>query len=399
MMKWTVNDERFAQVSFVGALVIVLLVVFQFITGSHMLAPTNLQNIVMANAHIAVLAIGMILVVTVGQLDLSVGSTAAFSSMCVALVLAASGAPWWIGLILGLSIGALVGAAQGFIVARFKLPAFIVTVAGMIILRGGVQWGSAALSVPVPSEFTVLGAGFLPSIGNIAGIDLATVAVGAVCAALTVSRIFTSRIRRRRHGLEESTALPWLASAAAIVGIGILTFLFASGRPGTSFPVPGVVVLVLVAVYHVVSTRTAFGRHVRAIGGNARAAALSGVNVPKVQILVMANMGLLAALAGMMFAGRSTAAGPLDGQLWELDAIAAVFIGGAAVAGGRGSILGAVLGAALMAVLSNGLLLVGIGSAPAAVVKGLVLLAAVVLDAEGRRRADTGSEPKPSFTA
>ena len=137
----------------------------------------------------------------------------------------------------------------------------------------------------------------------------------------------------------------------------------------------------------------------RAIGGNARAAALSGVNVPKVQILVMANMGLLAALAGMMFAGRSTAAGPLDGQLWELDAIAAVFIGGAAVAGGRGSILGAVLGAALMAVLSNGLLLVGIGSAPAAVVKGLVLLAAVVLDAEGRRRADTGSEPKPSFTA
>lgn len=398
MSRWSLNTERFTQVGFIGALVVVLLLVFQFVTGSHMLAAANLQNIVMGNAHIVVLAIGMVLVVTIGQLDLSVGSVAAFSSMSTALVVAKLGLPWWIGILLGLAIGAAVGLAQGFFVARFAIPAFIVTVAGMIMLRGGVQWGSHALSVPVPREFTVLGAGYLPDFGRLLGVDIATLVVGAVCALIGVVQIFSAHMRRRRRlGLEGRDAAPWIASALIVVGVGILTWLFGSGREGTSFPVPGVVVLVLVGVYHVLSTRTAFGRHVRAIGGNAAAAALSGVDVKRIQLLVMMNMGLLSALAGMMFAGRSTAAGPQDGLLWELDAIAAVFIGGAAVAGGRGSIFGAVLGATLMAVLSNGLLLISIGSDRSSVIKGAVLLAAVVLDAVGRRAANRDAIPKNQF--
>ena len=398
MERWRASADRITQVGVIGGLVVVLLLVFHFITGSHMLAPANLQNIVTGNAPIFVLAIGMVLVVTIGQLDLSIGSVAAFSSMCAALLVARTGLPWWIGLLAGLLVGALVGVSQGWITARFALPAFIVTVAGMIILRGAIQWGSQALSIPVPEEFTVLGAGYLPDLGRVIGIDVSTLIVGILTALVSLVAILSSRVKRRRLGLEERSARPWILAAAVVVGVAILTVLFGTGRPGTSFPVPGVVVLVLIAVYHLVFTRTAFGRHVRAIGGNARAAALSGVDVERVKILVLANMGLLSALAGLMFAGRSTAAGPQDGLSWELDAIAAVFIGGAAVAGGRGSVFGAVLGATLMAVLANGLLLVGIGSDRAAVIKGLVLLVAVIVDAVGRRHSDGEPSSKTQFT-
>lgn len=390
MTRWAAKAERFTQVDSIGALVIALLVVFEFVTGSHMLSSTNLQNIVTSNAHIVVLAIGMVLVVTIGQLDLSVGSLAAFSSMSAALLLARTGAPWWCGLLAGLLIGALVGLCQGLLVSRFAIPAFIVTVGGMIVLRGGVQWESRALSIPVPRQFTVLGAGFLPDWGRIVGIDIATLIVGATSACLLVWRIAASSLRRSRlMGTPALDRALWMRAGTILVGAALLVWLFGSGRRGTSFPVPGVVVLVLVLFYDLVTRRTVFGRHVSAIGGNAAAAALSGVDVKRIQAFVMMNMGALAALAGLMFAGRSTAAGPQDGLLWELDAIAAVFIGGAAVAGGRGSIFGALLGATLMAVLSNGLLLIGIGSDLATVIKGLVLLGAVVLDSLGR-----GSDPR-----
>ena len=163
-------------------------------------------------------------------------------------------------------------------------------------------------------------------------------------------------------------------------------------RQGTSFPVSGVILLLLVFGYHVVTRRTAFGRHVYAVGGNPGAAALSGVNIQAVQFAVMVNMGVLAALAGMVFAGRATAAGPQDGNLWELDAIAAVFIGGAAVGGGMGTIYGAVMGGLVMAVLNNGLMLLGVSSDRAQVIKGLVLLAAVSFDLYSRRKG------RPSLT-
>ncbi|MDC4233894.1 sugar ABC transporter permease [Actinomyces sp. B33] len=390
---------RASQTHTVGILVIVTALFFHAVTGGHMLVASNLQNIVTANAHIVVLTIGMVLVVTINQLDVSVGSVAAFASMSAAVAIASWGVPWWGGMILGLCVGAGVGAIQGLFVSRLRIPALIVTIVGMLVLRGAVQWASQSLSLPVPREFTVLGAGYLPDWGRVVGVDAATLVFGAVVAAVVVAWRLVSHARRsRRLGIEAGARGVRIECAAVVVAAGVLVWLFGTGREGTSFPVPGVVIVVLVLVYEVVSKRTAFGRHVRAVGGNLRAAELSGVDVTRVQMLVMVNMGALAALAGLMFAGRSTAAGPQDGMGWELDAIVAVFIGGAAISGGRGSIMGAVMGAALMGVLVNGLLLVGVGSDRAQVVKGLVLLVAVTLDAVRRRGAEDEPRTRPLLT-
>jgi putative multiple sugar transport system permease protein len=162
--------------------------------------------------------------------------------------------------------------------------------------------------------------------------------------------------------------------------IAYLTYLFASGRPGTSFPVPGLILVSLVLLYSFIAERTILGRHVYAVGGNTQAAQLSGVNTRRVNFLVMMNMSMLAALAGLMFVGRATASGPFDGVNWELDAISAVFIGGAAVSGGVGTVIGSVIGGLVMAVLNNGLQLLGVGADMTQIIKGLVLLLAVAFD-------------------
>jgi putative multiple sugar transport system permease protein len=172
-----------------------------------------------------------------------------------------------------------------------------------------------------------------------------------------------------------------------IVGvIGYVTWIFGSGRPGTSFPIPGLILVALVIVYHILTEHTQFGRHIYAVGGNKEAAALSGVNTKRVYFLVMLNMSFLAALAGLLFVGRSTSAGPLDGTMWELDAIAAVFIGGAAVSGGIGTVIGSVVGGLVMAVLNSGLMLMGVGADRTQVIKGLVLLVAVAFDVYNKQQ-------------
>ncbi|WP_075890503.1 ABC transporter permease subunit [Actinomyces provencensis] len=369
-------------------LLVALLVFFDLVTGGQMLTPSNFQNLVTGNAYVLILAIGMVMVVVIGQIDLSVGSVAAVVSMSVALLIRDAGLPWWAGLASGLVLGALIGAFQGFFVARVGVPGFITTLAGMLIFRGIAQWESQALSVPVPHEFQVLGAGYLPEWGpEWTGLNNSTLALGIIASVgLVVVEVRRYRRRVSRLGSEYEGWVPWCRAAIGVLVVGALTWIFGSGSPGTSFPVPGVVIAVLVLAYHVLTRRTAFGRHLYAAGGSPSAAELSGVDIRGVQFAVMVNMGVLSALAGMMIAGRSTSAGPLDGTSWELDAIAAVFIGGAAVGGGMGTVLGGVLGASVMAVLNNGLLLVGVGSDQAQVIKGLVLLAAVSFDLFNRRR-------------
>lgn len=395
------------QYTMVLALVL-LAVTFNVISGGRMLTPSNLQNLISGNAYVLILAIGMVMVIVVGHIDLSVGSVAGFVGMVTAITTTQYGWPWWVGLLAGLLTGVVIGAWHGFWLAKIGIPGFITTLAGMMIFRGLVIWVSRSISVPVPSEFSVLGAGYLPEWGPaFTGMNNSTLLLGLLAAAWFV----WTEIGRRR----DATDLPVWITAVRIVlvlaVIGYLTFLFGTGRPGTSFPVPGLILVGLVIVYHVLTQRTPFGRHIYAVGGNKAAAALSGVNTGRVYFLVMLNMSFLAAVAGILFVGRATAAGPSDGTMWELDAIAAVFIGGAAVSGGIGTVTGSMIGGLVMAVLNNGLMLMGVGQDQTQVIKGLVLLAAVAFDVlnkqQGRpsllghltRSAGRDAGPAPAATA
>jgi putative multiple sugar transport system permease protein len=367
-----------------------LIVLFQFLTDGLTLDPGNVINIFQGNSYILVMAIGMVLVIIAGHIDLSVGSIAAFAGICVAIAMRDWGIPWWVGILLGLGIGALAGAWQGFWVAVVGIPAFIVTLAGMLIFRGANQYVGKSNTVPVGEDFQKIGAGYLPEWGPNTGYNNLTVLIGIlVCAAIIFGVLRNRRNQKKIGAVLEDSRVAWIRLALISVAILAVAFLMASGRRGTSLPISALILGGLVLLYGFISTRTIIGRHVYAVGGNRHAAELSGVRSKRVNFLVMMNMSILASLAGMMFVARSNASGPFDGVGWELDAIAAVFIGGAAVTGGVGTVVGAVIGGLVMAVLNNGLQLLGVGADMTQIIKGLVLLAAVAFDvynkSQGRR--------------
>jgi putative multiple sugar transport system permease protein len=360
---------------------VALIVFFQITTEGRTLTPGNVINLFNGNSYILILAIGMVLVIIAGHIDLSVGSVAAFVGVSVALAIRDWGIPWYAGVLLGLLLGALIGAWQGLWTAYVGIPAFIVTLAGMLLFRGFNQFVGKSNTIPVPSDFQYLGSGYLPEVGPNTGYNNLTLLLGILAAAYVVF----SEIRSRRTAKALGAQVPetWVVVLKLVLicaAILYATYLFATGRPGTSFPIPGLILAVLVLIYGFVSAKTVVGRHIYAVGGNRHAAELSGVQSKKVNFLVMMNMSILAGLAGMIFVGRSTASGPFDGVGWELDAIAAVFIGGAAVTGGVGTVIGSIIGGLVMAVLNNGLQLLGVGADLTQIIKGLVLLIAVAFD-------------------
>lgn len=360
---------------------VALILFFQWRTAGRTLTSGNVINIINGNSYILVLAIGMVLVIIAGHIDLSVGSVAAFVGITVALAMRDWNMPWWAAILFGLVLGAVIGAWQGFWVAYVGIPAFIVTLAGMMLFRGLNQFVGDSNTVPVPAEFQYIGAGYLPEVGPLTGYNNLTLILGLASIISLVVGSVRNRAKNKRLGVEV-IALWTEITRVVLLSLVILyvTYLFATGRPGTSIPVSGVILLVLVLIYGFISSQTILGRHVYAVGGNRHAAELSGVRSKKVNFLVMMNMSILAALAGMMFVARSTASGPFDGTSWELDAIAAVFIGGAAVSGGVGTVIGSIIGGLVMAVLNNGLQLLGVGADATQIIKGLVLLVAVAFD-------------------
>ena len=367
---------------------VVLIIAFNIMSGGRMITPSNFQNLLFGNAYVFVLAIGMLMVIVIGQIDLAVGSIAGFSGMVMALAARDFNLPWWVAVLVSLAVGAIAGSWQGFWLSKLGIPGFITTLGGQLIFRGGVIWISGSISVPAPQELRLFGAGSLPDFGREqTGLNNATMLLGAIAIAAFAWGQFRRRVRTEKLSGKTEALWPVLARIVLIGGvIGYVSWLFASGRPGTSFPIPGLILVALIIVYHTITQRTRFGRHIYAVGGNKNAAALSGVNVPKTYFLTMLNMSLLAALAGILFVGRSTAAGPMDGSGWELDAIASVFIGGAAVSGGIGTVLATMIGGLVMAVLNSGLMLMGVGSDRTQVIKGLVLLAAVAFDVYNKQQ-------------
>jgi putative multiple sugar transport system permease protein len=368
------------QFGILGALVIII-VIFQIWTGGKTLQPGNIINIVQQYSYILILAIGMVMVIIAGHIDLSVGSVAAFTGIIVALAMKDWDFPWWAGILLGLVVGALIGAWQGFWVAYIGVPAFIVTLAGMLIWRGGNQLIGDSATVPVQGDFQIIGKGYLPEGGPFNQFNNLTMLLGVLVVLVLIG--LEVRGRRTRKVMGAAADPVWLSVLRVVILGGVVmvaAYLFATGRPGTSFPISGIILTVLVVLYSFITNNTIIGRHIYAVGGNKHAAELSGVNSKRVNFFVMMNMSVLAALAGMIFVARSQASGPFDGTGWELDAIAAVFIGGAAVSGGIGTVAGSIIGGLVMAVLSNGLALKGIQSDLVQIIKGLVLLIAVGVD-------------------
>jgi putative multiple sugar transport system permease protein len=380
----TAFERNVRQYGMVAALAVIV-VLFQIWTGGILLRPLNVTNIVQQNGYILILAIGMVIVIIAGHIDLSVGSIAGFVGGTSAVLMVNNGLPWPLAVVLCLVLGAVIGAWQGFWIAYVGIPSFIVTLAGMLAFRGATQYLLEGQSIaPFPRSFQQISSGFLPEIGTNALYHWPTVILGLLAVAAAVVQEVRQRRTQASYGFDVAP-YPWfLAKCVAIaVAIGAFTLLLASYR---GMPVVGIVLVVMFVAYAFVMRNTIVGRQVYAVGGNAAAARLSGVKNQRVTFLVFVNMGLLSALAGLVFAARLNAGTPQAGINFELEAIAAAFIGGASSSGGVGTVLGAIVGGLVLGVLNNGMSIVGIGTDIQQIIKGLVLLAAVGFDVYNKRK-------------
>ncbi|MFD1175506.1 multiple monosaccharide ABC transporter permease [Paenibacillus puldeungensis] len=354
-------------------------VLFQILTDGILLKPLNITNLILQNSYILVLAIGMVLVIITGHIDLSVGSVAAFIGALAGIMMIDMGMPTYLAVIISLAAGALIGAWQGYWIAYVKIPAFIVTLAGMLLFRGLTMIILGGQSIaPFPKSFQRISSGFIPDWFGGQNLHILTIALGIILSVLYIWQ----EVRERRTQIKYQFETPpfWIFAAQIIILVAIInifTFVLATynGLPNIL-----VILFFLIAIYSFVMNRMIAGRHIYALGGNEKAAKLSGVKTKKVTFWVFVNMGALAALSGLIFAARLNSATPKAGINFELDAIAACFIGGASASGGIGTVIGAIIGGLVMGVMNNGMSLIGLGVDWQQGIKGLVLLLAVAFD-------------------
>ncbi|MFE9448025.1 multiple monosaccharide ABC transporter permease [Streptomyces sp. NPDC006739] len=363
-----------------------IVVLFQVWTGGDLLLPRNVSNLVLQNSYILILAIGMMLIIIAGHIDLSVGSLTAFVGAFAAVLTVSHHVAWPLAMALCLLMGAVAGAVQGYLIAYFGIPSFIVTLAGMLLFRGLTEILLKGQTLgPFPDGLQKLGNGFLPAVGPNTNYHNITLLLGLVLIAAVVWQEVRDRRRQQEFALDvlpgRLFALKLTAMVAAIL---VLTMLLASYNGA---PIVLIILGVLVIGYGYVMRNSIFGRHIYAIGGNLPAAKLSGVKDKKVTFYVFLNMGVLAALAGLVVAARLNAASPKAGVNFELEAIASSFIGGASMSGGVGTVLGAIIGGLVLGVLNNGMNLLSVGTDWQQVIKGLALLAAVGFDVWNKRKS------------
>ncbi|MGY4303139.1 putative multiple sugar transport system permease protein [Bradyrhizobium sp. USDA 4369] len=364
----------------------VIMLFFQFMTDGTLLQPLNLTNLVLQNSYIVIMALGMLLVIVTGHIDLSVGSVAGFVGAVAAVLMVRYHIDYPLAIIACLIVGAAIGAAQGYWVAYFGIPSFIVTLAGMLVFKGLALALLQGQSVgPFPSTFQKLSSGFIPELIPSSGnLNLTSLAIGAVLTLVLVYASVKGRAREVEHGIEVEPFGFFAAKNVVLAGaLMYFTYLIASHR---GLPNVLVIMTALIALYGFMTRRTVVGRQIYAVGGNAKAAKLSGIKTERLVFLTFVNMGVLAALAGLIFAARLNTATPKAGLGFELDVIAACFIGGASAYGGVGRVGGAVVGAMIMGVMNNGMSILGIGIDYQQVIKGLVLLGAVCIDVYNQRR-------------
>jgi putative multiple sugar transport system permease protein len=364
---------------------VVIVAIFAVLHPSF-LSPGNLTNIVLQYSYILILAIGMVMIIVAGQIDLSVGSVVALTGAVSAVVVIRNGMPWWVGVLAALFEGLLVGMWQGFWVAYVGIPGFIVTLAGMLIFRGltFLVLDNASLS-PFGGTYYNIANGFLNGLFGGYGFDVFTL----VIFAIGVAGYAVSQWRSRRGKIayqQQVESMPLFVTKLVVVAAVVMWFGYQLSI-SRGLPIVLIILAVLIIAYALVTQNSVFGRHVYAVGGNRHAAELSGVKVKRVNFWIFVNMGVLASVAGVVYSSRMNGAQPGAGNMFELDAIAACFIGGASTTGGVGRVGGAVIGGLIMAVMSNGMQLMGVPQSTQQVVKGLVLLLAVAFDIWNKRRA------------
>ncbi|SFL93933.1 multiple monosaccharide ABC transporter membrane protein [Gracilibacillus orientalis] len=358
---------------------------FWILTDGINFKPLNLTNLILQNGFILVLAVGMVLVIITGNIDLSVGSVVAFIGAIAGVLIINMNVPIWLAVITAIIAGALIGVWQGFWISYIGIPSFIVTLAGMLIFRGLTLWLLDGQSLaPFPDSFQSLSSGFIPDLFGGANVHIFTIVLSVMLSLVLVYLEINKRRTQLHYNFE--VAPLWLTIvklALLLLAINWFAYQLAQNK---GIPTVLIIVLALIVIYTFIMKNTVMGRHIYATGGNKKAADLSGIKTKRVVFWVFVNNGVLAALAGLMFAARLNSATPAAGDMLELDAIAAVFIGGASMAGGVGTVIGAIVGGLVMGVMNNGMSLIGIGIDWQQFIKGLVLLIAVGFDVYNKNK-------------
>ena len=374
-------------------MLVAVYVLFAIITKGKNLTPMNINNLIMQNGYVVILAVGMLLCVLTGNVDLGVGSVVASCGAVAGTLIIDMGWSSPMAMLGALGVGIAFGLFVGFFVAYLQIPPFIVTLATMLMGRGLCYVIlQAQTKGPLPADYNFIGTGFLPTIKVMEGaavnggkgVDLICLIVAAVVSILLILNELSTRATAKKNGLPVGSVA--VAVGKLVILIGVIGFFFFKLSCYNGIPVVLLLMVALVAIYHFITTKTVAGRQIYAMGGNAKAARLSGIDTKKVFFWVYTNMGLLAAVAGIVLSARNQSATPKAGDGFEMDAIASCYIGGAATSGGVGTIIGCVIGAFIMGILNNGMSLAGYDTNIQKIVKGLVLLGAVTFDLISKRK-------------
>ncbi len=364
----------------------VIFILFGIFTNGNFLSPRNLTNLINQTGYIAVMAVAMTLILIIRQIDLSVGYAAGFTGAIAAILMVKAGIPFYITIPIILVLGIVIGLVEGSIISFIGVPAFVTTLAFEFIFRGLLSLvTSESGTIPIFDEgFNAISNGFVPDIGEVGGLHLLSLVVGALAVVLLVVSQIHNRQNLKKYNFEV-VSLPVFIMKLVLMAalIGAVAVVLASYR-GLSWTI--VVVAVVTFIYNFMLNRTKLGRHIYGVGGNPEAAALAGINVKKIMLFCFASMGMMSALGGILFASRLQSASTTGGAGFELDAIASCYIGGVSTSGGVGKVTNTIIGALVIMSLTNGLNLMGVGIAYQYVIKGLIFIVAVALDVLSRRK-------------
>ncbi|MBO5473792.1 MAG: sugar ABC transporter permease [Lachnospiraceae bacterium] len=367
---------------------IAIYVIFAIMTGGKNLSPANINNLIMQNGYVVILAIGMLLCVLTGNVDLGVGSVVALTGAAAGIIMVDYKMNMWVAILVALIIGLLVGMFAGFFIAYLGIPPFVVTLATMLMGRGlTYTLLQAQTKGPLPDNYIYIGAGFLPTIKINMGegtLDLVCIIVAVIASVALILSEMKSIATKKKYNFAINPV--WQVVLKLAVMLLIIWFFFYKLARYNGLPFVLVIMVVLIALYAFITSKAVAGRQIYALGGNRKAANLSGIDTNKVFFWVYTNMGLLSAVAGIVLSARNASSTPKAGDGFEMDAIASCYIGGAAVAGGAGTIVGAVIGAFIMGILNNGMSLYGWSTDIQKIVKGAVLLGAVTVDVLSKRK-------------